>query len=211
MIDGDSCVRNTNYPAALSLVTPNTPVSVTNKQISFANNLIVNTASAFTSTTDTTANGLVEVARAVGSNAKLSALTSWVRQNGALANNIDPVPFTAGTVLINPVAASTSPDFRPVVASPASSGANFKDNPVLINLISSSEEIEEAKFGAVYPNPISSGDLHFGIEAVSYGIFDINGRLVGHGFNTDHADISGLPVGVYFIKLEGKVQKFIIQ
>ena len=211
MIDGDSCVRNTNYPAALALVNPNTAVNVENKQISFANNLIVNTASAFTSTTDTTANGLVEVARAAGSNAKLSALTSWVRQNGTLANNIDPVPFTTGTVLINPVAASTTPDFRPVVASPASSGANFKDNPVLINLISSSEEIEEAKFGAVYPNPISSGDLHFGVEAVSYGIFDINGKLVGHGFNTDHADISGLPVGLYFIKLEGKVQKFIIQ
>jgi len=211
MIDGDSCIRNTNYPAALALVTPNTPVNVESDQISFANNLIVNTASAFTSTTDTTANGLVEVARAAGSDAKLDALNSWVRQNGTLANNIDPVSYTDGTLLINPVAASTTPNFRPIAASPASGGANFKDNPVLVNLISASNEIEEAIISPVYPNPISNGDLNFGREVISYGLFDTSGKLVGHGFNTDHANISGLPSGLYFIKMDGIMQKFIIQ
>ncbi len=211
MIDGDSSIHNTNYPAALALVTPSTPVDVQNKQISFANNLIVNTAAAFTSTTDTTANGLVEVTRAAGSDAKLDAIDSWVRQSGNLANNIDPVPFTTGSVLINPIAASTSPDFKPIGASPANEGANFKDNPVLVNLISASSEIEEAIISPVYPNPISKGDLNFGREVVSYGLFDTSGKLVGHGFNTDHANISGLPSGLYFIKLEGVMQKFIIQ
>jgi hypothetical protein len=211
MIDGDSCIRNTNFPEALALVNPSTPVNVETHQLSYANNLIVNTSSAFTSTTDTTANGLVEVSRAAGSAGKLAAITNYVRQNGPLANNIDPVLFTAGTVLINPVSASTTPNFRPVVNSPALSGFNYKDNPVLVNLISASEEIAKANFGTVYPNPISNGDLNFGKEAISYGIFDLSGRLVGHGFNTDHANISGLPTGVYFIKLEGSVQKFIIQ
>jgi hypothetical protein len=81
----------------------------------------------------------------------------------------------------------------------------------LENLISGTHEIEEAIVSPVYPNPISNGDLHFGHEVLSYGIFDTSGKLIGHGFNTDHAEISGLPQGMYFIKLEGKMQKFIIQ
>jgi len=211
MIDGDSCVRNTNCPDALLLVSPGTPVDVATKQISFANNLIVNTDAAFNSSTDTTANGFLEVARAAGSAAKLAALDDCLRGSGALANNIDPVEFTTGTVLINPLASSTTPDFRPVAESPASSGANFLDNPILANLITSSEEIEIARELPVYPNPIMNGDLHFGKEVLSYGIFNINGELISHGFNTDHATINGLTPGIYFIKLEGQVQKFIVQ
>ncbi len=212
MIDGDSCVRNTNYPAALALVSPNTPVDVTSKQISFANNLIVNTADAYNNLNDTTANGLVEVTRAAGCSAKLNALTNWLKQGGALANNIDPVPFTAGTVLINPMASSNVPDFRPVsMMSPACEGANFKDNPVLDNLVSTQNEIDKANTGLVYPNPVTNGKLNFGREVISYGVFDLSGKLVTHGFNADHADVHGLPGGIYFVKLEGKMQKFIIQ
>ena len=211
MIDGDSCVRNTNCTEALALVTPSTPVDVATHQISFANNLIVNTASAFTSTTDTTANGFIEVARGAGSKAKLDALNGCLRGSGALANNIDPVPFTTGTVLINPLASSTTPDFRPVAASPASAGANFTDNPILANLFTASHEIEEARMDPVYPNPAAGGNLYFGKEVVSYGIFDGSGKLVRHGFDADHADISGLPQGLYFIKLDGRMQKFIVQ
>jgi hypothetical protein len=184
---------------------------VATKQISFANNLIVNTSAAFNSTTDTTANGFLEVARASGSAAKLAALTPYMKGTGILANNVDPVPFTPGTVLINPVSASTSPDFRPVGDSPACTGANFTDNPILVNLITASEEIETAKVSPVYPNPITNGDLNFGHEVLSYGIFNISGELIGHGFNTDHANINGIPPGLYFIKMEGRVQKFIIQ
>ncbi len=211
MIDGDSCIHNTNFPPALSLVTPGTPVDIQKKQISFANNIIVNTAASFNNASDTTANGLVEVTRATGSAAKLAAIDGWARQTGALANNINPVEFTPGTLLINPVAASTTPNFRPIVASPALGGANFEDNPVLVNLISASNEIEAAQVSPVYPNPVSGGSLYFGHEAISYGIFDVQGRLVGHGFNTDHAEINGLPQGIYFIKLEGRMQKFVIQ
>jgi hypothetical protein len=211
MIDGDSCVRNTNFPDALVLVTPHTPVDIEKHQISYANNLIVNTTSAFTSGSDTTANGLVEVTRASGSAAKLNAINGWVRQNGLLANNINPVAFTAGTLLINPMASSVTPDFRPIAGSPALGGADFEDNPVLNNLISASNEIEVAKFAPVFPNPITNGNLYFGQEALSYGIFDISGKLVGHGFNEDHAVINNLPKGMYFIKLEGRVQKFVIQ
>jgi hypothetical protein len=212
MIDGDSSIRNTNYPEALALVNPITPVDIKSKQISFANNLIVNTKSAYTTAGDTTANGLVEVARATGSGAKLNALTDWVKSNGPLANNIDPVEFVNGTVLINPLASVAIPDFRPVsTTSPALSGANFKDNPVLDNLVSTSDEILKAKYGSVYPNPVSSGILNLGHEVLSYGIFDLSGKLISHGFNTAQANLQGVPSGIYFIKLEGYVQKFVIR
>ena len=211
MIDGDSCVHNTNYPDALALVNPNTPVDQLTKEISFSNNLIVNTSSAFTSPTDTTANGFVEVTRAVGSAAKLAAINDWARQTGPLANNIDPVEFTEGALLINPLASSTTPDFKPITNSPALSGANFIDNPILVNLVTSSDEIVTALELPVYPNPIMNGDLHFGKEVISYGIFNINGEWIGHGFNTDHATINGFTPGIYFIKFEGRVQKFIVQ
>ncbi|HRI60230.1 MAG TPA: T9SS type A sorting domain-containing protein, partial [Saprospiraceae bacterium] len=212
MIDGDSCVRNTNYPAALALVTPNTAVNVQNQQISFANNLIVGTGCAFTSTTDTTANGLVEITRAAGSQQKKLAIDAWVRQSGPLANNIDPVPCTSsGNVLINPLASSTTPDFRPVSGSPALSGANFKDNPVLQNLVPTVEIFDNAQSIPVYPNPIAGGVLNFGREVVSFGIFDSNGNLVKYGLDTDHVLIEGLPAGVYFIQLDGKAQKLIVR
>ena len=211
MIDGDSSVRNTNYPSALTLVTPSTAVDVKSKQISFANNLIVNTTSAYTTAGDTTANGLIEVARATGSNAKLTALDAWLRQTGVLANKIDPVAFTAGTVLVEPLASSTAPNFRPVAGSPALSGANFKDNPVLNNLFTDTKEIKAAQVAPIYPNPITNGSLFFGRQVVSYGIFDMSGRLVKHGFDTDQAEINNLTKGLYFVKLDGKVQKLIVQ
>jgi hypothetical protein len=211
MIDGDSCLRKTNAPGALALVTPNTAVSQ-DKQLMFANNLICNTTTAFVSSTDTTANGLCEVARAAGSLTKRGAVDAWLRQTGALANNIDPVAFTAGTLLINPVAASTTPDFRPVAGSPALAGGNFDNNPVLVNLISAAYEIETAeKYSPVYPNPIRGGLLNFGRQVVSFGIFDASGTLVRYGLDATHANVEGLAAGIYFIKLDGQMQKLIVQ
>ena len=213
LIDGDSSVRNTNYPQALALVKPGTAVDVKSKQLFFANNLIVNTAAAFVSTTDTTANGLCEVARAAGSKKKLDAIDAWLREPGCLANNINPVAFTTGTVLVNPLASSPTPDFKAVAASPALSGAEWDCNPVLSNLISAINEIKEAvKFAPVYPNPTSgNGVLQFGREVLSFGIFDANGNLLRYGFDTDHAELNNLPTGVYFIKMDGQMQKLIVQ
>ena len=210
LIDGDSSLRNTNFPALLALVTPSTPVDPITKQIYFSNNLIVNTNVAFTSATDTVANGLVEVARAKGSLAKLLALDAWVKVSGVLANNINPVAFTTGTVLVNPLASSTTPDFRPVPGSPALAGANFDANPIFANLVPI-RDIDAALEAPIYPNPISNGQLQFGRLVASYGIFDVKGQLVKYGFNADHADIDGFATGVYFIKLDGKVQKLIVE
>jgi Secretion system C-terminal sorting domain len=209
MIDGDSTLRNTNFTSALALLTApnNTAVDVKAKQAMFSNNLIVNTTAGFTPAS-TTANGLVEVSSAT----YLIPVTDWVKQTGALANKIDPVAFTDGTVLVKPLANSTNPDFKPVAGSPALSGANFKNNPVLTNLFTDTKEIRTAeKVAPIYPNPISKGTLYFGREVLSYGIFDNTGRLVAQGLDTDHANVQNLSKGIYFIKLDGKVQKLIVQ
>jgi hypothetical protein len=217
MVDGDSSLRNTNNAAVLAAFTPAlTPVDATTKQIMFSNNIIVNTTSAYTTAGDTTANGLVEVGRGAtlggGSAGKLAALDTWVR-SAASANKIDPVAYTTGTLLVNPLAASTTPDFRPVAGSPALTGGGFRFVGTPIgDLISDAKEIAQAeKFAPIYPNPITNGTLNFGRQVAAYGIFDINGKLVAQGFDTDHAPIQGIAAGMYFIKLDGKVQKLIVQ
>lgn len=210
MIDGDSSIRNTNFPALLALVTPSTPVDVQTKQIFFTNNLIVNSTVAFNAAGDTVANGLVEVSRVKGSLLKLTALDAWVKLSGTLANNINPVAFTTGTVLINPLASSTTPDFRPVAGSPALSGANFDNNPIFTSLVPI-HDIATALTSPIYPNPISNGTLHFGRQVVAYGIFDVKGQLVQYGVDTDHANINGFATGIYFIKLDGTIQKLIVE
>ncbi len=220
MVDGDSSLRNTNNAAVLAAFTPAlTAVDAKTKQIMFTNNLIVNTTSAYTTAGDSTANGLVEVTRGAtlggGSQGKLDALNAWVKL-AANANKIDPVAYTAGTVLINPVAnpaTGVAIDFRPVAGSPAltGGGGRFVGTPIE-NLITDAKEIAAAtQFAPIYPNPISNGVLNFGREVASYGIFDISGKLVAHGFDTDHAPIQGMSAGMYFIKLDGKIQKLIVQ
>jgi Secretion system C-terminal sorting domain len=204
MIDGDSCIVNTNFPAALTAV-GRTAVPQAN-ELQFYNNLICNTAATISTAGGTTANGLVEVAAAT----RLAVVNDYLRQTGNLANKIDPVAFTAGTLLVNPLATAAG-DFRPISGSPALSGANFTQNPVLANLFLLNNTQEWAtNEKPVFPNPITKGDLMFGRQVVSYGIFDISGRLVQHGFETDRASVNNLAKGVYIIKLEGKAQKFVV-
>jgi hypothetical protein len=215
MIDGDSCVRNTNFPAAYAVTNPSTAVDAKTKQIMFSNNLICNTAATVGVAADTTANGLVEITKAAlftDRQPRLTAINDWVKLP-ANANKIDPVAFTAGTLLVSPLASSTTPDFRAVAGSPAltGGGGRFVGTPIG-DLISDAKEIAAAaKFAPIFPNPISNGTLNFGREVAAYGIFDISGKLVGHGFDTDHATIQGMTAGIYFIKLDGKMQKLIVQ
>ena len=63
----------------------------------------------------------------------------------------------------------------------------------------------------MYPNPIHDGVLNFGREVVSFGLFDTKGNMIRYGLDTDHALIEGLPAGVYFLKLDGQMQKLIVE
>ena len=212
MIDGDSCVRNTNFPAAIATVTPAISVDATTKQIMFSNNLVVSTSAAFVPAVgDLVANGLIEMTSSGASAAKLAAIDAWVRLPGN-GNKIDVVTFTSGTLLVRPLANSTTPDFRPIAGSAALSGGGgaFAGTPIN-NLISDAKEIAAAQIAPIFPNPVSYGFVFFGREVASYGIFDIKGQLMTQGFDTDRASVQGLAKGMYFIKLDGKVQKLMVQ
>lgn len=194
----------------MATVTPGTAVDQTLKQIYFANNLIVNTAAAFVSSTDTTANGLVEVARARGSAAKLAAIDGWVRQSGPLANNINPVAFTTGTVLVNPLAASPTPDFRPVSGSPALTGANFKNNPLLGGIVPI-QEVAQSKMAPVFPNPVITGGLlYFGKSVKEAFLINGQGQIVRTANEASQISTEGIEKGLYFIYLDGKIQKVLV-
>ena len=210
MLGNDSCLRATNYPPLLALVSPSTPVDVFSKQIFFTNNLIVNTHAAYNHLNDTIANGLVEVSPFPGSLAKLNALDAWIRQPGPLANNIDPVPYTTGSVLVNPLAMSTMPDFRPVPGSPALQGANFADNPLLADPHVSQHDVGGQPDIPVYPNPNSTGHVYFGHMVETYRVFDLRGRLVASGFHADQANLESVTSGMYFIQIGGGVQKLVL-
>jgi len=142
--------------------------------------------------------------------AKRNALDAWVRLPGPLANNIDPVPFTTGTVLVNPLAASSTPDFRPVAGSPALHGADFVNNPLLQPPHVAQHEPGGQPAIPVYPNPLRTGRLHFGRPVETYQIFDLRGQVVAAGFQTDQVVLDGLASGLYFIQLEGEVQKLVL-
>ncbi len=62
-----------------------------------------------------------------------------------------------------------------------------------------------------FPNPISSGDLNFGRNVEKYSMTDITGTEVSSGENVDHINVDTLPKGVYFINMDGKIQKVIVQ
>lgn len=209
MVDGDSSLRNTNDPSLLTILN-STKVDQTERQLYFNNNLIVSTESAFTSSTDTTANGLAEVTRGIGSLNKLNALSNWLKQSGCLANNINTVPFQTGTVLVNPLASSISPDFKPVPGSPALAGAEFKCNPILVNLTVSVYEVEESRQSKIYPNPVVGGKINFGKHVSSFGLFSTQGELIQAGFDKEFTTVENIPSGIYLLKIDGQVQKVII-
>ncbi|MBK8842377.1 MAG: T9SS type A sorting domain-containing protein [Saprospiraceae bacterium] len=113
--------------------------------------------------------------------------------------------------MVNPIAATTTPNFNPVNNSPALSGANFADNPILSSFISATEEIEKAtKATTIFPNPIRQGELNFGQNVASFGVFDSNANLILSGFNASSVNIDRLNNGMYFVKFNGQVQKFIV-
>jgi len=116
--------------------------------------------------------------------------------------------------LINPLASSTTPDFKPVAGSPALSGANFTDNPILSALVTSLREISRALAAAhpVYPNPVSGNStLNFGRVVPAYGIFDLNGRLISYGVEVDHVNLKNLAKGIYIIKFNDNAQRFVVE
>ncbi|MBU6324314.1 MAG: T9SS type A sorting domain-containing protein [Bacteroidetes bacterium] len=202
MYDGDSSLNASGVPTATF---PNTATGML-----FRNNLIVNTNAAF-APASSTANGLVEVATA--NSAQLTPFDTWIK-DATNGNKINPVAYTAGTVLIdpkNPVA----PNFRPVSGSPAIGGTNFDLNRLaefgVLNAVKTISSVEGIR---AFPNPAQNQiTLEFtaqeSLKAVAY-ISDIQGRVIANlgqknitaGYQELVFSTSSLNNGVYFLNLE---------
>lgn len=63
----------------------------------------------------------------------------------------------------------------------------------------------------IHPNPINSGSLHFGKTVGTYSMTNSAGALVIQGKNADRLDVTGLPKGLYLLKLDDKVEKVIVE
>lgn len=200
MFDGDSVLLASGVPTASF---PNTTTGMI-----FRNNLIVNSAAG--AAAGSSNNGLVEVAS--GNAALLPSFDAWIK-DAQNANKIDVVPYTAGTVLVDPKN-PTAPNFRPVSGSPALTGASFSYNRLTpYGVLNGYRTLESASNIMSYPNPATgfttlsfSNSQPFAAEIV---ITDMQGRVVrslgsrnfGTGNQQVEVKLEGLTNGMYFINL----------
>lgn len=63
----------------------------------------------------------------------------------------------------------------------------------------------------VFPNPISSGYLHFGKTVDRYSLMNNTGTEIQQGTNADRLDVTGLSKGFYLLKLGDDIQKVVIE
>jgi hypothetical protein len=156
----------------------------------------------------------------------LSRMDGWLK-SAANKNNINPVAYTAGTVLVDPQNA-TAPVFRPVTASPANAGASFTHPRVAsFGTFNSVNTLENIGTYVIYPNP-SAGSLFAELELtapekVNVFITNLNGTVVvdagshslNAGFNSIACSTESLNNGLYLIVIAGEngklTQKVLVQ
>lgn len=173
----------------------------------FRNNIIVNTTAA--ASAGSTNTGLVEVASSNSSS--LARFDRWVRSTQN-ANNINPVAYTAGTLLVDPQN-PTAPDFKPVSASPALSGSDFTATRFNeFGTFTGVNHIENITDFAIFPNPATNNTnlLLNSIEnlSVQVVISDLNGRVVYSesqsiisGINNIQISTAAFNNGIYIIRV----------
>lgn len=180
-----------------------TPQAFRSDSAYFRNNVIVSSAAAqqFSSTSDKTYNGLVEVStsfKADGTtkdttvnDGKKVLLDSWIK-NAALANIINPVAWGRGTLLVDPQNL-TNPDFKLVTVT------GLKN-----------ETVYDASLG-VYPNPVSeNATLFISENEESYSLMNTQGTLVKTGVDTK-INMNGVDKGLYILKVGKKSTKVVVE
>lgn len=207
MYDGDSSLNASGVPTAIF---PNTA-----KGMLFRNNLIVNSAAGATS--GSTANGLVEVSSANSS--QLVPFDTWIK-DASNGNKINPVAYTAGTVLVDPQN-RVAPNFRPVAGSPAIGGTRFDFNRLSeFGVLNSLKPISTLKGIFTYPNPaqksfiieVTSGEsfqiqIHL-MDIQGNVIRKINDRNITLGYQEIVFNTEGLDDGMYFLILSSDGEKY---
>jgi hypothetical protein len=208
MYDGDSTY---NYSGAKTSSFPNFCL--------FRNNVIVNSDSGYyqSSPWKRSADGLVEVV--IKDSSTLSTFNTWVRAS-TNANKVNPVAYTAGTLLVDPKN-PTTPDFRPVSGSPALNASNYSFNVLIpYGTFNSVNNIAEIESYNVYPNPAVNNinaelQLSKSITA-QIKIVDLTGKTVkdfgnqnlNAGTNVVTASVEGVQNGIYLLTITGNGANF---
>lgn len=176
--------------------------------MAFQNNLFVNSAAAY-SPASSTANGLVEV----NGSQTVATFDAWLK-NSSNHNNVNPVAYTSKTVLEDPQN-PTTPNFRPVSASPANSGAAFTHARITsYGTFNAVNTIREMGTYVVYPNPakdmvFADMDLNANTQ-VKVFITNLNGQTLVNGgtFNLNAGNnsvsvsTSNISNGVYLLVVQ---------
>ena len=180
----------------------------------FRNNVVVNSDSGYVQSSPwkRSADGLVEVA--VKDSSSLSAYKTWVKA-ATNSNKINPVAFAAGTLLVDPNNATT-PDFRPVAASPALGMTNYTfsrmDEYGRINSVNTIAAISDYN---VYPNPAVD---KLNVDLIASNAFtanvkmmDLSGKTIRNfgsvnmvaGSNSIESSLVGIQNGIYLFVISG--------
>ncbi|MBL7810690.1 MAG: T9SS type A sorting domain-containing protein [Bacteroidetes bacterium] len=202
MFDGDSTLK------AAGVMDTSSGYSFPKNNL-FRNNIIVNTTSAF-GPASTTANGLAEVAS--NNTAYLKHLSNWIKAS-TNSNRVDPVAYTAGTLLVDPKN-PTAPDFKPVTGSPALSGSNFSlDRLNDFGVVNSVKTLNTISGVNISPNPASSSvmidfdsetSMQVKIQILNMAgavVKDFGTQSVTKGMNVMSLDISHMQSGMYLVRI----------
>jgi hypothetical protein len=206
MFDGDSVL------VASGVTTASFPNNATS--MIFRNNIIMGTAAG--APAGSANNGLVEVAS--GNASFLAGFDTWIK-DATNANRIDPVAFTAGTLLVDPQN-STTPNFRPVAMSPALSGANFDYNRIqAFGVVNGYKTLETVTNVMSYPNPARD---KFSVQfdnmlpfSGNITLIDMQGRVVRNlgtrqfaaGYQSIEIGLEGLSNGIYTVNIHTEAGK----
>jgi hypothetical protein len=148
-----------------------------------------------------TATSIVEVA----TGRDTGAVASWLRKGN---NRINPVAWSAGTLLVNPTPYSTTPDFRPVSSSPAVSGSDFSFAKTPFEL--GVKYLTNTGSIKVYPNP-SNGVANLELNLINntnltISLNTVDGKVVkylndNYSAGTTVIRFEDLSQGIYFVKV----------
>ena len=83
------------------------------------------------------------------------------------------------------------------------------DSLLAINQYTSIPIKESQKPIKIYPNPSQNSIYMDGVNEIQFEIFSVKGNKIKSGIYTSGIDISDLPKGIYFLKIEKRTIKFI--
>jgi hypothetical protein len=76
---------------------------------------------------------------------------------------------------------------------------------------SSIQQIKDLQNHIIHPNPVTSGNLNFGRKVNNYTLMNSTGAVMQQGTNAEKLDVTGLSKGLYMLKLDGKIEKVIVE